>query len=74
MSLKEKIFIIVFFILLGFFIVASIAISVLVILGETPPRLLGLIAMTTLAAMPVVLVIDAALPDKRRIIKKNTKN
>ena len=74
MSFKEKIFIIIFFVLLGFFIVSSMAISFLVILGNTPPRLLGLIAMTTLIGMPVVLIVDTALPDKRRSIKKNDDN
>jgi hypothetical protein len=70
MSFKEKIFIIFFFILLGFFIAASAAISFLVIIGNTPPRLLGLIVFTTLIGMPVVLILDAALPDKRRSLKK----
>ncbi len=74
MSFKEKIFIIIFFVLLGLFIVTSMAISLLVILGNTPPRLLGLIAMTTLIGMPVVLIVDAALPDKRRSIKKTDDN
>lgn len=57
--------------MLGFFIAASIAISFLVILGNTPPRLLGLIAITTVMIMPVVLIVDAALPDRRRAVKKN---
>lgn len=74
MSFKEKIFIIIFFILLGFFIAASVVISFLVIFGNTPPRLLGLIAITTLIGMPVVLIMDAALPDKRRSAKKNEDN
>ncbi len=71
MSFKEKIFIIIFFVLLGFFIAASIAISFLVIIGNRPPRLLGIIAIITLVGMVVVLIIDAALPDKGRHIKKN---
>ncbi len=74
MSFKEKIFIIIFFVLLGFFIVSSMTISFLVILGNTPPRLLGLIALTTLIGMPVVLIADAALPDKRRSMKKDDDN
>ncbi len=74
MSFKEKIFIIIFFILLGFFIVASVIISFLVILGNSPPRLLGLIAIITLVGMPVVLILDAALPDERRSAKKNEDN
>jgi|GEM_PF-5700058 len=74
MSFKEKIFIIIFFILLGFFIAASIAISFLVILGNTPPRLLGLIAITTILTMPVVLIVDAAVPDRRRAVNKKKEN
>lgn len=69
MSFKEKFFIIVFFILLGFFIAASAAVSIVVLLGNAPPRLLGLIVICTLIGMPAVLILDAAIPDKRRTIK-----
>ena len=72
MSFKEKMFIIIFFVLLGFFIAASIAISFLAIIGNTPPKLLGLIAIITFVGMPVVLIVDAAIPDKRRSVKKDT--
>lgn len=69
MSFKEKIFIILFFILIGLFIAASAAISIVIILGNNPPKLLGLIVIATLIGMPIVLIIDAAIPDKRRSIK-----